>query len=174
MAAKPRNVDLGPMYLQVGEEAGAGRWLDPDAKASAGDVSRFEAIMNRGREQPAESAVEALPGPLGPAPAELAQAGEIGAEIEYLWVGTGLASDREVRVGLREALLPDTAVRIHESEGRLFIEFSCGTARVGEWLARKLPVLTQDLGERLSRPVTMAVSMGDGTLAGSRDWPEGA
>lgn len=177
MATRPRNVDMGPMYLTVGEEAGPERWISPDANAQSTDVSRFAAIMNRdkGQQRHAPTAPEALLGALLETDAaEFASTDDISAEITYLWVGTGVASDREVRVGLREELLPDTAVRLFESEGRLRIEFTCGTSRVAEWLVRKLPVLTRELGQRLNRPLELAVLMNDGSVVGSRNWPEDA
>jgi hypothetical protein len=65
-------------------------------------------------------------------------------------------------------------VRLHESEGRLLIEFTCGTHRVADWLDRKLPALAGELGPRLNRPVTLAVIMSGGHCVGTHDWPEGA
>jgi hypothetical protein len=177
MATRPRNVDMGPMYLTVGEEAGPERWISPDANAESSDVSRFAAIMNRdkGQQRHAPPAPEALFGAtLETDTTEFASADDVCTEIAFLWVGTGLSSDREVRVGLRESLLPDTAVRLFESEGRLRIEFTCGTSRVAEWLVRKLPVLARELGERLNRPLELAVLMKDGDLVGSINWPEDA
>lgn len=175
MATRPRHVDLGPMYLQVGEEEAPQSWTPPKAAVDANDVSRFDSIMHRGRgqEHQAEAVPESLLGPLhGTEPAQLADTEDIGAEIAHLWVGTGLHSAREVRVGLREALLPDTSVRLCESQGRLRIEFTCESIRVADWIDRKLPVLARELGERLSRDLELAVFLGDGSLIGARNWPE--
>lgn len=175
MATKPRQVDLGPLYLQVGEDEAPGGWTPPGTAIDANDVSRFESLMHRGRGQDhhAELAPEELLGPLrGMEPAQLADTGDIGAEIAHLWVGTGLNSAREVRVGLREALLPDTSVRLCESQGRLRIEFTCESIRVADWIDRKLPALARELGERLSRDLELAVFLGDGSLVGARNWPE--
>jgi hypothetical protein len=173
MASRPRNVDMGPMYLQVGEEA-ASQGFTP-AGADAKDVVRFESLMNRngGGHRHSEASPESLLGPLSPSePAQLADTDDIGNEIAHLWVGTGLHSAREVRVGLREALLPDTSVRLHESQGRLCIEFTCGTHRVADWLDRKLPVLAREMGQRLDRPLELAVSMSNGAHVGTRHWPD--
>lgn len=176
MASKPRNVDLGPMSLQVGGDSGAPAWSPPEGNANQGDVSRFDSIMNRhrgrGRDEPAAS--EALSGEL-PEPElhQMASADDLGAEVAYLWAGTGLDSDREVRVGLRETLLPETAVRLCEDQGRLLIEFTCGQARVANWLVRKLPLLARTLGTKLDRTVELVVFMADGSVAGSCAWPEG-
>lgn len=175
MATKPRNVDLGPMYLLVGEEDGPQGWTPPSTPVDTNDVSRFEALMHRDRggQRHSELAPEALLGPLRAAePDQLADTEDIGAEIAHLWVGTGLHGAREVRVGLREALLPDTSVRLCESQGRLRIEFTCETIRVADWLDRKLPVLARELGGQLSRELELSVSLGDGSLVGSRNWPE--
>jgi hypothetical protein len=175
MASKPRSVDLGPLYLQVGEDAARAGWTQHGSGADAGDVTRFEALMQKGRkhqERETEAAVDALLEPLRePEAPVLAQPGEIGDEIAHLWVGTGLRSEREVRVGLREALLPDTTVRLSESEGRLRIELACGAARVADWLDRKLPALARELGERLNRPLELVVSMAGGSVVAERRWP---
>lgn len=173
MATKPRPVDLGPMYLQVGEEEAPQGWTPPSTSADANDVSRFQALMQRGRgqEREAQLPAEALLGPLRAAePEQLADTGDIGAEIAHLWVGTGLHGAREVRVGLRDALLPDTSVRLCESQGRLCIEFTCATVRVADWLDRKLPTLARELGERLTRELELAVFLGDGRLVGEHRW----
>ena len=176
MSNKPRNVDLGPIYLQVGQDGGTQDAAPPAGEADTVDVARFESLMHRSRErqqQETDAAVDMLLDPLaGSQPQELADASEIGDELAHLWVGTGLRSGREVRMGLRAALLPETSVRLHDSEGLLRVEFTCGTHRVAHWLLGKLPAVASELGERLARALEVAVFMGDGTLVGSRTWPE--
>jgi hypothetical protein len=177
MASRPRNVDLGPMYLQVGVEAPAQGPTPPSQDSDAADVSRFESLMRKGREQQqrreSDSPADELLDPLrGPKPQGLAEPGDIGDEIAHLWVGTGQRGAREVRVGLRDALLPDTSVRLHESGGVLRIEFTCGSAHVANWLDRKSAVLARELGERLRRDVEIVSFMSDGSLVGSAQWSE--
>jgi hypothetical protein len=175
MAGRPRNVDLGPVYLQVGEDAGSQEPIASSADANVRDVARFESLMRRTGQQRQESDVpaEALLDPLrGPHAQQLAEADDIGNEVARLWVGTGMHSGREVRVGLREALLPDTSVRLFESDGRVRIEFTCGTSRVADWLDRKLAALAREIGERLQRPLELAVFMSGGNLVGTNHWPE--
>jgi hypothetical protein len=174
MASRPRSVDLGPIYLQVGEQT-TPDWTAPGGEADAKDVARFESLMNRrrGQQQQSEVTPEMLLGALADYEREpYGEPDDIGAEIAHLWMGTGMHSAREVRVGLREALLPDTSVRLYESQGRLCIDFTCGTNRVALWLDRKLQVLARELGTRLDRPLALKVYMGDGSRAAGRDWPE--
>jgi hypothetical protein len=171
MSSRPRNVDFGPMHLRVGEQDAAQAGGLPTGDAGAADVARFESLLHRERhrERQSDLAVDALIGALaGHDPAALADAETLGAEIEHLWVGTGLRSEREVRVGLREAILPDTSVRLYEAEGLLRVELTCGTSRVADWLHRKLPALADGLGERLQRRVAVAVFKGDGTRVSER------
>ncbi|HTH78703.1 MAG TPA: hypothetical protein VL593_06965 [Ramlibacter sp.] len=177
MAGRPRNVDLGPVYLQVGEDAGPKDAMPSDADANVRDVARFDSLMRRADRQRDEADIpaEALLDPLrAPQVQHLAQADDIGNEVARLWVGTGMHSGREVRVGLREALLPDTSVRLFEADGRVRIEFTCGTSRVADWLDRKLAELARSIGERLQRPLELAVYMAGGNLVGTNHWPEDA
>jgi hypothetical protein len=175
MSGKPRNVDLGPIYLQVGDDGGAQSPAPSVADANAGDVSRFDSLMRRTGQQREDSEipVEALLDPLrAPQVQQLAEADDISQEVARLWVGTGMHSGREVRVGVREALLPDTSVRLYESEGRVRVEFTCGASRVADWLDRKLVALARGLHERLKRPIELAVCMSQGNLVGTCNWPE--
>ncbi|HVZ45039.1 MAG TPA: type III secretion HpaP family protein [Ramlibacter sp.] len=178
MSNRRRNIDLGPLYLEVGEEAGLPQSPTQESGADARDVARFESLMRRGGGQghggdsSSDATPESLLAPLFGAEAQaLADTGDIGDEITHLWVGTGLSSDREVRVGLRETLLPQTSVRLFESEGRLRIEFACETVRVAEWLDRRLDKLARELGERLGRDIELVLSMSDGSVVGEHRWP---
>jgi hypothetical protein len=163
------------MYLQVGEETSTQGPVPASEDANTSDVSRFESLMRKGSDQRQQhesgSLVDEVFDPLRGSNAQaLAGTGEIGDEITHLWVGTGQRSAREVRVGLRDALLPDTSVRLYESEGMLRIEFTCGSARVAHWLDRKRAVLARELAERLRRGVVIALLMTDGSVVGSSEW----
>jgi hypothetical protein len=174
MASRPRCVDLGPLYLQVGEEARGADGAPTRDTADAADTARFDALMQKGRhhqQRETDAAADLLLEPLREPQAQLLpESDDIGRELAHLWVGTGLRSAREVRVGLRDALLPDTWVRLHESEGRLRIEFACASAHVAHWLVRRLPAVASNLGERLQRPLELHVSM-NGAGVGEHRWP---
>ncbi|MRD47070.1 hypothetical protein GHT07_07255 [Caenimonas koreensis DSM 17982] len=177
MASRPRNVDLGPLYLQVGEEDASQGWTPPASGADSNDVARFQALLHKGRErhQQTDTTPEAqLWAVNAPEPQELANTDDVAAEIAHLWVGVGTSSAREVRVGLRATLLADTSVRLYEAQGELRVEFSCGTNRAALWLQRKLPVLAKEVGQRLQRPLELSVRMSDGTLAASCRWSNDA
>ncbi|RYX93969.1 MAG: hypothetical protein EOO28_16420 [Comamonadaceae bacterium] len=177
-----RNVDLGPIYLPVGEEVGRDVQREPAVKADAAAVHRFNAILERHRRgrdgerrQQDEPTPEELLGSMAGVELEsVADTDDVGAEIAHLWVGTGLRSGREVRVGLRESILPGASVRMHEVESRLAVDFTCANARVAEWLDRKLPVLARELGERLDRDIALSISMDDGRAVSSFAWNGGA
>jgi hypothetical protein len=177
MASRARNIDMGPLYLQVGQEDGP-QWTVPGNDAPTSDVTRFESLLKRDQrrhQELVEVSPEALLGALREPEAEpFGETGDVAAEVAHLWVGTGLRSGREVRVGLGQALLPDTSVHMFEAEGLLRIEFTCATHRVAAWLQRKLKPLAVELGGRLDRELELAVSMSDGSLVGSRKWRRGA
>jgi len=176
-SSKPRSVDLGPMYLQVGQEES--HHGSQPAGADAGDVARFQSLLGerRGRRSTdlPDDALQ-VPGPLEAPPAVAIEDGEkdLCDEIAHLWVGTGLHSRREVRMALRESLLPDTSVHLFEAGSCLRIEFICGTLRIADWLVRRLPGLARNLGGQLDRELELSVVHGDGSIAGSLRWAGGA
>lgn len=175
MAKRPRNVDLGPMYMQVGEEdasSGHGSSLPP---ADPNSVARFQALMHRKRHDtpPAPHTPETLDAPATwDGLPGFGDPDDLGAEIAHLWTGTGMQSEREVRMGLREALLPGTSVRLLEAGGRLRIEFTCAARTTAEWLGRRLPALSRALGQRLNRSISVAVYTTSGVLTDACEWPE--
>lgn len=173
MSTRSRNVDLGPLYLEVGEGSAASGMSPSSGSVDSRDISRFESLMHQGHGQGRHSHLQETVG-VGPLQGlhhvPFADTEEIGAEIAHIWAGTGLQSAREVRVVLREALLPETAVRLCESNGRLRIEFTCGTHRVSDWLARKLPALAGDLGARLDREMELVIFTKDSSIAAECKW----
>ena len=181
MSDKPRQVDLGPMYLPLGEERQ--RPVTPTPKAApAGrreDIDRFRELMQR------SSATFGSPG--GVAPASLLarrdendsppsdggkRLGFIDA-MERLWVSEGLHGEREVRIGLRNQILPDTAVRMRTLEGHLQVDLSSLDGRVARQLAGQLESLARELGSRLDRPVVATVEHIDHGLLRSVSWIPG-
>lgn len=174
-----RNVDLGPIYLPVGEEVVRDSRPTPGTRPDAAAVQRFNEILQRDRRRrqgghqrgDEDLAPEDLLGSVAGAETDsLPDPVDVGAEIAHLWVGTGLRSAREVRVGLRESLLPGTSVRMHEVEGRLCVDFTCSDHRIALWLDGKLPLLGQELGERLDRDMVLAITMDDGHAVSTFSW----
>ncbi|WP_048439643.1 type III secretion HpaP family protein [Caenimonas sp. SL110] len=173
MSSRSRNVDLGPLYLEVGEGGAASGTSRPAGAVDNRDISRFESLMHKGHGQGRHRHLEEAMavGPLqGMHHIPFADTEEIGAEIAHIWAGTGLHSAREVRVVLREAILPETAVRLCESNGRLRIEFTCGSNRVSDWLGRKLPGLASDLGARLDRELELVIFTKDSSITAECNW----
>jgi hypothetical protein len=175
---KPRQVDLGPMYLPLGEERQ--RPVTPTPKAVPAsrrdDVDRFRELMRR---SPAAFVSPGLVAPVSllarrdeddpPHSDEGEHRGFIDA-MERLWVSEGLHGEREVRIGLRNQILPDTAVRLRTLEGHLQIDLSCLDGRVARQLASQLESLARELGSRLDRPVVATVEHLDHGLLRSVSW----
>lgn len=178
MSDKPRQVDLGPMYLPLGQERQ--RPVAPAAKAvpvgRREDVDRFRELMQR--------SPGALASPGGVAPLSLLarrddsdpppcgrgeHPGLIDA-MERLWVSEGLHGEREVRIGLRNRILPDTAVRMRTLEGHLQIDLSSLDGRGARQLAAQLESLAHELGSRLDRPVVATVEHVDHGLLRTASW----
>ena len=181
MSEKPRQVDLGPMYLPLGEERS--RTPIPLQKTAPSgrrdDVERFRALMQGGAADPLGAASGIAPLSLlarrddGEPPAgadEDPTQGGLAAAMERLWVGEGLHGEREVRIGLRNSILPDTAVRMRLLHGRLQLELSCLEAPVARRLAVRLDALAHDLGSRLNRGVVASVEHIDHGLLRSVSW----
>lgn len=181
MSDKPRQVDLGPMYLPLGKE----RPRDPPTAAkplAAGrreDVDRFRALM--GGAWAASANPPGLVAPVSllarrdgspPATDEGDRPGFIDA-MERLWVGEGLDGEREVRIGVRNPILPDTAVRMRLLEGRLQVDLDCLDGRRAHYLAGQLDGLARELGSRLNRPVRATVEHVDHGLVRSVVWTPG-
>lgn len=186
MSDKPRQVDMGPMYLPLGEER---RHVPlPSSKAlPAGhreDVERFRELMQGSRERSgppdAVAPLSLLSRREGGEPPPAADDDEgsrcgLAAAMERLWVGEGLHGEREVRIGLRNTILPDTAVRMRLLQGRLHLELSCLEAPVARRLVDRLDALAQELGSRLDRAVVASVEHIDHGLLRCVSWfPERA
>lgn len=181
MSEKPRQVDLGPMYLPLGEE----RPRTPIAlqknlpNGRREDVDRFRALMQRSAADPLDATAGVAPLSLlarrdeGEPPAgadDDPSQGGLASAMERLWVGEGLHGEREVRIGLRNHILPDTAVRMRLLHGRLQLELSCLEAPVARRLAARLDGLARELGSRLGRGVVASVEHIDHGLLRSVSW----
>jgi hypothetical protein len=181
MTRRKVDVDLGLMSLPVGEDT---RFDHRHFKQSGADpigVARFRSVFDRQSHKQHESeAGNNFPSPLslltekdGTASVE---AESVSADIEYLWgaIGDGVTGTREVVVGLRREILPETTIHLFEAGGRLQIELNVGKAATRMWLASELRNLTSGLGGRLNRPLRVLVTAmrGSDRSASSIDWPE--
>ena len=171
------SVDTGSVHLPAGEDhLGSAASHAPEG-TDAIAVSRFRQAFDQPRHADPEWAIEEeapLQSPfalLGEVACR-AEPSEIGAELERLWVNSGVSGVREVRMKMSESLLPGTSVRIYEAAGLLQVELSVAAGATRQWLAAMLPLFTQDLGERLKRPVRATLLAASGSDEGaSASWP---
>jgi hypothetical protein len=179
MTKKKVDVDLGPISFPVGEDTKEPKHPPSQNDLDQDSVLRFRAMMERpiqGRPMVTEDLD--LPTPFSllgaPDPKRSHDTAEIGMEIEHLWVGDGVDGIREVLVGIAREVLPETSVRLYEGDGRLQIHMTVGGEATRIWLASELHNLTLDLGERLQRPLRVAVLNVNSTESAlaSCDWPE--
>ncbi|MBW7899929.1 MAG: hypothetical protein H3C26_00500 [Rhodocyclaceae bacterium] len=139
----------------------------PDAQAR----QRFEQAMAapaapKGTpDQPAAPQPFALFGSLARAaepPAADDGLGERMAEgIARLMVGDGGSGNRQVRMELKDELLPGVSVVVQELEGRLQVDFICGNEDSRQRLDAALDANARTLAERLNRPVLLRVQTDD-------------
>lgn len=146
-------IDLGPIVLP----AGAGTAGDGPVSREAGaeDVVRFEALMREGARGGLEDFGDA---PWADRPGQEAT---LAGEIERLWVSDGAMGRREVRMALRDDVLPATSIRLYESGGALQVELFIASAAIAQWMATRAERVARDLGTRLGREVCVTVGGGD-------------
>lgn len=173
MSRTPRQVDLGPMSMPVGDDCMV--WRAPKGRDS--DVVQFKALM----QSPGHSHREHTDDPLEQAVRDIARDAaspderSIGGEIGRLLVGWGGSTAREVRIGLRPEVLPNTTLRIFEAQGQLRIELTVGSPDVAAWLAGRLGAVARDIGRDLDRDIGIWVlAGGTGEVLGSAFWPDGS
>lgn len=94
--------------------------------------------------------------PPAPRVAELAE-----ALAERIMVGGADGGRREVRVALKQEVLPRTELRIYEVEGALQVDFHCDDPSTQAWLAQSLAPLAEQLGQRLRREVRLRLREGE-------------
>ncbi len=85
----------------------------------------------------------------------------LGSEVERLMVSDGSSGNRQVRMELKDDLLPGVSVAIQELEGRLQVDFVCSVEGSRQKLNRALPDLAATLARRLGREVLMRVQTDD-------------
>lgn len=179
MSDKPRPIDLGPMYLPLGRERPhePPKASKPPATGRREDVERFKALM-----EGTEQARLHSPGLVAPVsllarrdggdrpPRDEGEGPGLADAMERLWASEGLDGEREVRIGWRNQILPDTAVRMRLHEGRLQVDLSCLDGRTAHQLAGQLECLANELGTRLGREVLVTVEHLDHGLVRRAGW----
>lgn len=140
-------------------------------QASDADKRAFEQAMARKDESPV--APPAAPSPFSlfgaaradaPAPADatsqaLAQA--LQGSAEQLLVADGSQGRRQVRVELKDDVLPGVSVSVYEDGGRVIADFVCANETSRERLAAMARPLAEQLADSLARPTRVRVGTDD-------------
>lgn len=179
-------VNLGLVSLPLGDERRDSAAPCASNEASAEDVARLRALLG----DSAHAGAPASPDPGGTLPhAELErthlvndEAALAAAQLQRERVGEALAllcrtenpgCGRVLRLNLHADILPDTVLQMVDTGACLHIDLEVGCAATRQWLASKLPELTEQLGQRLQRPLRLSVG-GEAGQALVREWPPGA
>lgn len=164
--------DLGARAGQGERSGGGSRQLPADAH----DRQRFEQTLAGASQEEAPQADRPLPSPLdllgghrpGAASAPLREpsapafdAGRLGDALSRLMVGDGRSGGRQVRMALKEDVLPGVTVVIEEVEGRLQVDFTCSVEDSRLKLVQALPEQAPILARRLGRDVLLRVQTDD-------------
>jgi hypothetical protein len=171
-----RRIDLNvsvPDY-KAGDLASGlgGSGAQPRKDADPGARDRFEQAMRAG--EPAQAQSAALPAnpfalfglrPAAPAPAPAgpppAWSGEVGQAVERLMVGDGSSGNKQVRMELKDDVLPGVTVTVQELEGRCQVDFICAVEESRLRLVAAVPAQAPLLAQRLDRPVLLRVQTDD-------------
>lgn len=86
---------------------------------------------------------------------------QMGESIERLMVDDGQNGSRQVRMQLKEEVLPGVTVAIQECEGRLQVDFICSVEASRLRLNQEAPVHARTLADRLQRDVLLRVQTDD-------------
>ena len=142
------------LAAEAGSEADADLDAEADAQANAqlaNDVPRPFALFGA---RPALASAEVSAGVLSP----LAES--LGYTVERLMVGEG-RSGSQVRMELKDDLLPGVTVAIEAQEGRMQVDFFCRIERSRLLLNNALDAMAETLAQRLQRDVMMRVQTDD-------------
>ncbi len=170
-----RRIDLNvsvPDY-KAGDLASGlgGSGAQPRKDADPGARDRFEQAMQAGK--PPAEAPAALPSnafalfglrPAAsptPAPAPAPWSGEVGQAVERLMVGDGSSGNKQVRMELKDDVLPGVTVTVQELEGRCQVDFICAVEESRLRLMAAAPAQAPLLAQRLDRPVLLRVQTDD-------------
>jgi hypothetical protein len=80
---------------------------------------------------------------------------------DRLLVGDGSSGRREVRIDLKDEVLPGVTVSVYEDEGRLVAAFACSSESSRETLNGCAQPLADELARSLSRPTLVRVTTDD-------------
>lgn len=183
MNKRAMSVDYGPLTLTVGEDRPATGWTPERRPADDAEAALMRAAVRgcRRRTSGEDDERGRLTSPFallaeGEEPKQ-ATAGEVGGEIERLWVADPSGGVREVRARIAPHLMARTSLHMSVREGRLQVDLHVGCEKTRRWIAFSLPALGRDLGARLQRDLLVQLFE-----AGSNDaqptrlfrWPEDA
>ena len=171
MTERRINLDIG--LPQGMPDLGQTHTGSPRREASDSDRQAFEqALAQEGAEPPVDDSSSDIPRPFalfpGAAPATepsadappgLAQA--LSHAADRMLVGDGNSSRREVRLELKDEVLPGVTLSIYEEEGRLVAAFVCASETSRETLNRCAQTLADELAQSLARAVLVQVSTDD-------------
>ena len=150
MTRKPRQVDLGPMYLPVGEEAG----FPVERDGLASDAARFDDILGAGlrsrntSDRPARALLQADEGP---------SVADLASHVQNLWEREEGSTEAEVRVLPGHHVSPHTSLRLLVRSGTLHVEIHCNASANSAWFIPRLPPLAEDLVLRLRRRICVSL-----------------
>lgn len=152
----------------AGLQAGTGGSQNrPDADAGARE--RFEQALKAGAENPAQAQTPSAPFSLFGAPkaetpappADTALSRRVGEAVEKLMVGDGSSGNKQVRIELKDDVLPGVSVTVQELDGRLQVDFTCSVESSRIKLNAAAPGQAQELAQRLRRDVLVRVQTDD-------------
>mgnify|MGYP000970440488 FL=1 len=86
---------------------------------------------------------------------------EVATGIERLMVGDGSSGHRQVRIELKDELLPGVSVTVQDTDGRVQVDFICSNEDSRLRLNAALPTNAHTLAQRLRRDVLMRVQSDD-------------
>lgn len=141
-------------------------------QASDADRQAFEQAMSQGdADAPPEQPAAASPFSLFGAGASAAASGALGQSealaqalsetAGQLLVADGSQGRRQVRVELKDDVLPGVSVSVYEDEGRVVADFVCANESSRERLCAMAPELASQLAQSLGRPARVRVSTDD-------------
>lgn len=80
---------------------------------------------------------------------------------------------QEVRIQLKDSVLPGVEIRIRQQEGRIVVEFVCANADSARFLTGQQDGLAALLGERLQTAAEVTITTADGTSSRTSDGGSG-
>ncbi len=88
-------------------------------------------------------------------------ADRVGEALHRLMVGEGRSGGQQVRMDLKDDLLPGVTISIEEVQGRLQVDFYCRNDTSFERLVAAAPAEAPELAQRLRREVLLRVQSDD-------------